>query len=110
MLELFTFINNTVGASIAVDRLKTKVQWMRQLRGVNVVPVVQLDSKPMKTKLGPKQRPEFTIVEWRQFGGGLPAVARIAQQGRQHPDDCAGLQPVEPVSIEEEMNDAIPHL
>ena len=62
---LFTFINSTVGASIAVDRLKTKVQWMRALRGANVVPVVQLDSKPMKTKLGQKLRPEFIIVEWQ---------------------------------------------
>ena len=110
---LFTFINGTVGASIAVDRLKTKVVWMRQLRGANVVPVVKLDSKPMKTKFGQKQRPEFTIVEWRQLGGGglKDVSARIEHQPRQqHPDDCAGLQPVEPVSIEEEMNDSIPHL
>ena len=108
---LFTFINSTVGASIAVDRLKTKVQWMRQLRGANVVPVVRLDSKPMKTKLGQKQRPEFTILDWQQLGDGGPGVARITHQpGQQHPDDCAGLQPVEPVSLEEEMNDAIPHL
>ena len=111
---LFTFINSTVGASIAVDRLKTKVQWMRQLRGANVVPVVQLDSKPMKTKLGPKQRPEFTVCDWRQLGGGeLKNVnpARVEHQQQQpHPDDCAGLQPVEPVSIEEEMSDEIPRL
>ena len=80
------------------------------LRGANVVPLVKLDSKPMKTKYGQKLRPEFTILEWRQLGGGGPKeAARIAHQpGQQHPDDCAGLQPVEPVSIEEEMNDSLP--
>ena len=105
----FTFINGTVGAAIAVDRLKNKVVWMRQLRGSNVVPLVKLDSKPMKTRFGQKMRPEFTILEWRQLGGGgLKEVnaARIEHR----PDDCAGLQPVELVSIEEEMNDSIPHL
>ena len=105
----FTFINGTVGAAIAVDRLKNKVVWMRQLRGSNVVPLVKLDTKPMKTRFGQKMRPEFTILEWRQLGGGgLKDALRVSSIA--HPDDCAGLQPVEPVSIEEEMNDSIPHL
>lgn len=111
---LFTFINGTMGAEIAVDRLKSKVIWMRQLRGSNVVPLVKLDSKPMKTRFGQKKRPEFTILDWRQLGGELKkdvSPARIEhQQQKPHPDDCAGLQPVEPVSLAEEMNDGIPHL
>lgn len=101
----FTFINGTVGAAIAVDRLKNKVVWMRQLRGSNVVPLVKLDSKPMKTKFGQKMRPEFTIVDWRRLGGGGLNAAQIEHR----PDDYAGLQPVE-MSIEEEMNDSIPRL
>jgi hypothetical protein len=110
---LFTFINGTVGAQIAVDRLKDKVVWMRQLRGSNVVPLIKLDSKPMKTRFGQKMRPEFTILEWRQFGGGglkdvSPARIESRPTGQPHPDDCAGLAGVEPVSIEEEMNDRIP--
>jgi hypothetical protein len=100
---LHTFINGTVGARIAVDRLKTKVVWMRQLRGANVVPLVKLDTKTMKTKFGPKQRHEFTILEWRQLGSDARPM-RLEN----HPDDCAGLERVEPVSIEEEMNDSIP--
>jgi hypothetical protein len=98
----FTYINGTFGARIAFDRLKSKVVLMRQLRGANVVPVVVLDAKPMKTKFGQKMRPEFTVVEWCQLGGGSPA--RIAH------DSEAGLQPVEPVPIAEEMNDGIPDL
>jgi hypothetical protein len=102
---LHTFINGTVGARIAVDRLKTKVVFMRRLRGANVVPLVKLDTKPMKTKFGPKQRPEFTILEWRQLGSDASAMRTIEH----HPDDCAGLDPVEPVTVEEEMDDYIPH-
>ena len=37
--SIFTFINSTIGAAIAVDRLKDRVKWMRQLRGEAVVPV-----------------------------------------------------------------------
>ena len=73
---LFTFINGTVGAAIATDRLRNKVVWMRQLRGANVHPLVKLDTKPMKTKFGGlKQRPEFTILEWRQLGGDVSTCA-----------------------------------
>jgi hypothetical protein len=103
--SLYTYINNTVGASIAVDRLKTKVMWMRSLRGANVVPVVKLDSKLMKTKLGQKLRPEFTILEWQVFGSadGPTPAARVAQQPA-----GAGLQSIEPPTLKEELDDDIP--
>jgi hypothetical protein len=91
---LYTYIHNTVGASIAVDRLKTKVMWMRSLRGANVVPIVQLSSAPMKTKHGQKLRPDFTIVDWSQLGGGE--------------SKAAGLQSIAPPSLSEEMGDEIP--
>ena len=35
-----------------------------------VVPIVRLDNRPMKTSDGPKMRPEFTVLEWRDIGGG----------------------------------------
>ena len=47
--------------------------------------------------------PGVAATWWR-----LQAIAHRTA-GQQHPDDCAGLQPVEPVTIEEEMDDAIPH-
>jgi hypothetical protein len=95
--SLFTFINNTLGAMIAVERLKDKVKWMRGLRGARVVPVVELSSKLMKTKVGVKQRPEFTIIEWRDFGGLQATAPAIEHLG----------QPVEPPSVEEELNDSV---
>jgi hypothetical protein len=99
----YTFISGTYGAQIAFDRLKSKVVLMRQLRGAHVVPLVQLDARPMKTKFGPKMRPEFTVEEWCQLGGGGDP-ARITH------DNKAGLQPVEPVTNDEAFGDEIPHL
>jgi hypothetical protein len=97
---LFTFINSTAGATIAVDRLRNKVKWMRQLRGGNVHPLVKLDCKPMKTQVGPKLRPEFTILEWRQLGSEVSVIEH----------HHAGLELVDDVSIEEDMGgDYIPH-
>jgi hypothetical protein len=77
--SLCTFANSTVGAKLAYERLTDRVSWMRSLRGANVLPLVQLDAKPMKTKTGPKQRPEFTIIDWRDLSGG-PAVAQQQPQ------------------------------
>jgi hypothetical protein len=74
---LYTFANGTVGARIAFERLLDKVQWMRALRGVSVFPLVTLDRRQMKTQFGTKLRPEFSVVAWRDLGGG-PAIA--AQQ------------------------------
>jgi hypothetical protein len=104
--SLFTYINNTFGALKAVTILKDKVKWMRALRGSRVVPVIKLDSKPMPTAHGMKQRPEFTVVEWRDLGGGgdgdlpppptkpVPAIEHVGK-------------PVKPVSTAEVLNDEI---
>jgi hypothetical protein len=67
--SLFTYINSTVGARIAVTRLIECVGWMRALKGAEVFPVITTDSRPMKTAFGTKMRAEFTIVEWHDFGG-----------------------------------------
>jgi hypothetical protein len=80
--------------------------------------LVALSSRPMKTRHGvSKMRPEFIVLEWRQLGGGgsgslkdvsRPRVEHRTAAEQQQPDDCAGLQPVEPVSVEEELNDEVP--
>src|SRR5262249_44520099 len=66
--ETYTYLNSTFGAKIAVERLAERVANMQRLRGDGALPVVKLDSRPMKTRFGTKSRPEFTIVEWRKFG------------------------------------------
>ncbi len=67
--SLFTYINSTVGAAIAVKNLKERVKMMQALRGLGVVPVVTLGTRPMTTKFGRKIRPEFTVEKWVQLGG-----------------------------------------
>src|SRR5262249_42867861 len=91
---LYTFLNSTVGARIAVERLQERVRCMRLLRGADVVPLVELGNKPMQTQFGQKLRPEFKIIDWRDFGGGTP------------PKQMGG--PVAPVTPSEELNDKIP--
>jgi hypothetical protein len=71
--SVFTFLNSTVGARIAVERLQDKMKWMRVMRGANVTPIIKLDSRPMQTKMGEKMRPEFTVVDWRKLNGEGPA-------------------------------------
>ena len=70
------FIGATVGAAIAVSRLKDKVAWMRRLRGPNVVPQVTLSSAPFKTQFGMRKRPDFRVAAWFDLSGGAPAALR----------------------------------
>jgi hypothetical protein len=97
--EKFTYINKTTGTRIATETLADRVAWMRRLRGDNVVPLVELTSKPMKTGYGTKQRPEFKIIDWHLLGGG---DANPPKQPM-----LPGLSPVEPPTSKEDMDDEI---
>jgi hypothetical protein len=103
----FTFINSTVGAAIAVERLTSKVRAMRLLRGAKVVPVVALDHRPMPTKFGQKLRPEFNIVEFRDLGCGGIENKQVPQLLPANDAKQIG-KPVKPVTTAEELNDELP--
>jgi hypothetical protein len=100
--ESYTFINGTFGARLAVEKLADRVANMQRLRGGNALPVVKLESKPMRTRFGVKQRPEFTIVEWREVGANGGEVKAIEHQP-------VG-KPVAKPTVAEELNDEIPWL
>src|SRR5262249_8731103 len=70
----FTYLNSTIGARIAAARLLDRIQSMQMLRGRNVIPVVTLGNRPMKTAYGQKLRPHFEIVQWRDLGEPAPVV------------------------------------
>ncbi len=72
--EFLTYVAATVGAHIAYDSLKEAVVTMRALRGVRVMPVVNLSERPMKTKFGMGRRPHFEIVGWKTPGDETKAV------------------------------------
>jgi hypothetical protein len=101
--SIFTFISSTAGARIAVRRLRDKVLLMRRLRGDAVVPIVKLDSRPMKTKFGQKIRPEFTILDWRTLGDPQGAAPSPTPPAIEHVSS-----PVKPVTLQEEVNDEVP--
>jgi hypothetical protein len=98
--SVYTYVNGTVGARIAVEKLKDKVKWMRALRGSNVCPIVELAARAMKTKFGVKRRPEFQVVEWRDFGG--PAAIAVSSSTPQ-----IGKPVAEPTS-KEIFDDSLP--
>jgi hypothetical protein len=78
--EKFTYINNTFGAKIAVRTLQDHVASMRMLRGACVVAEVELTSRPFKTRYGPRRRPHFCIVRWRQVGAaGTPKLVGVSE-------------------------------
>ena len=109
--SMYTFINNTIGCRIAVERLRDRMQWMQVLRGKRVVPLVKPDAKPMRTKIGQKIRPEFTIVDWREISGGgggslQNEPARQIEQRKPEPAEQVG-RPIKPVTTEEALNDSI---
>jgi hypothetical protein len=118
--DTFTYLNSTTGARIAVERLQEKFELMRRMRGSNVVPIVKLDARPMKTKFGTKMRPEFVVDEWREIGPASEAMAQIeapktntpasnAQTAATQPAKKATAgKPVKPVTSKDEIENEVP--
>jgi hypothetical protein len=126
----YTSVNNTSGQRIAWEQLQSRICNVRMLRGANVVALVELDSKPMTTKFGTKQRPSFKITDWRVFEGGEQAAlppptnnsgsADAAEKPAEAKPEPAPAKknapkkkavpgkPVKPVSLKEELNDDLP--
>jgi hypothetical protein len=120
----FTYANGTTGARIAVENLKDQIKWMRAMRSANVVPLVELVNKPMRTKYGQKLRPEFKVISWHELGvcgnviegstppRQLPQANPYAEaKGRtlKTIDPVANrITEVEPPSAKEELDDEIP--
>jgi hypothetical protein len=102
---LFTSINTTSGQRVAYTRLKERIKTMSLLRGRSVLPIVKLSWAMMNSDFGPRPRPDFTIVEWRDLGGNQPAQIEPPKQGGSA--EQIGKS-VEPVTTEEALNDKIP--
>jgi hypothetical protein len=62
--EVFTFTSSTTGGRIGISDLTAQIQLMRGTRP-GAVPIVELQSRPMKTKFGAKPRPFFQVIGWR---------------------------------------------
>ncbi len=60
---------------LASSNLEEQIAVMRMLRGSNVLPIVRLEQRPMKTQFGMKSRPHLQIIDWRAPGDGGPMLA-----------------------------------
>ena len=72
----FTFYTSTWGGRIAVAQLKTQAQTVRRMHP-RAVPLVTFVSTIMPTKHGPKPRPRFDVIEWRNTGGGTVSAIEL---------------------------------
>jgi hypothetical protein len=126
--SVYTYINSTVGARMAYENLKSRVVMMRKMRGTAVHPVVALGKATFQGKFGPKIRPEFVIVDWRELGGDgaplpapatpqLPAPAAVQKEKAEKSafapkpvkfGEVMPGKPVKPPSVSEELNDELP--
>jgi hypothetical protein len=61
--EVFTFTSSTTGGRIGISDLTAQIQLMRNTPAA--VPIVELQSRQMKTKFGMKPRPFFQVCGWR---------------------------------------------
>jgi hypothetical protein len=102
---VLTFINTTWGAQQAWNDLHDKVARMQALKGAEVRPMVRLESRPMKTDFGTKQRPHFEIVDasWRDYSKPAQLIDVTPEAAPQ----LAGTTVKEP-STREEFADDIP--
>jgi hypothetical protein len=106
-----TYVNCTWGAQQAVEGLAESIANMRALRGAMVHPLVELASIMMPSKqYGPRPRPDFKIIQWRDFSQGETATAstpKAAALPASEPEPPPG-KPVKPVSFKEFYDDDIP--
>jgi hypothetical protein len=67
-----TYPGSSIGAGIAVRALRESINGMERIRGGSITPIVELSSRPMKTRYSstPRPRPHFIITGWQVLGGG----------------------------------------
>jgi hypothetical protein len=95
---LYTYANSTYGAMLCFTTLEEQVTVMRVLRGEHVLPIVNLEQRPMKTTYGWKKRPHLEIVEWRAIGGS-PLASQSPTPQLTGPATAAAPPPAAPAAV-----------
>jgi hypothetical protein len=101
--SIFTYLNHTIGARVAFEKLRERVITMRALRGARCIPLVNLERRPFRTAFGPRHRPEFKIVGWRTLGGDGEVISGSKTPQLSGPPSAeakAGVKPETPASAE----------
>ena len=79
--QLFTAVNSTTGWRMAVEALREQVAIKRMLHGgARMLPIVELQSRPLKTSFGDRKRPHLHVVDWKAGGGDQAVTTQPAPQ------------------------------
>ena len=110
---LYVYTNATFGTLRCYEEIREAVSITRALRGERVIPLVQLDKRPMETDYGVRSRPHLHILEWRQPLGQSSAPALLTSSPTQSlpatpATTPSSTAPVKPIAIEEVIDDKIP--
>jgi hypothetical protein len=73
----YTFCTSTWGGRTAVSQFKNEVQSVRRMHP-QAVPLVTFASTIMPTQHGPRPRPQFLVIEWRNTEGGTVSAIEPA--------------------------------
>jgi hypothetical protein len=66
--QMLTYVNSTTGTRIAYSKLVDQVCTAQSLRGGDVVPIIRLSTKPMKSDFGERPRPHYEVLDYKPIG------------------------------------------
>lgn len=87
-VEVYTFTTSSASGLGAISDLANTIA-RKRFSGRKVLPLVQLDRAPMKTKFGMKRKPVFKIVDWLLPDGSRDAPAIQPKQIEHNPAKVA---------------------
>lgn len=80
-----TYASSAIGARIAINDLRDRVETMSSLRGIEALPLVELAARPFKTRFGLRTRPHFEVRDWLTPSGSkiaTPPLTRLPSPSR----------------------------
>jgi hypothetical protein len=109
--QKYVFASATVGAHIAYDRLKEQVVVMRKLKGAQCVPIVELSSRPMRTRFKKNAvRPHLETIGWKTPGALSQSASPQIENRNAAAETLAAMGSVEEPTAAELVDDEIPEL
>jgi hypothetical protein len=93
--EFFTLLNSTTGMRMCWENFKERWDVMKALRGADVLALVELSTRPFKTrKWGFKPRPDLIVLDWHIAEGRASEVLFKSSQPQLPPSaDNTPAQP-----------------
>jgi hypothetical protein len=129
--KLYVFANATYGTYLCYESIREAILVQRMLRGVNIIPLVSLEDRPMPTDPNPNgRRPHMEATnDWRELPDGgdsaaitssapaeLPAPTpadtsqTAAESAPPAPTAVNALKPAAPpIPIEQFLDDEVPY-